>query len=91
MKPEFPKLTTKQAFDSDTMFFTSYRKCKDCGSYLKYYTSKSQAFVCCYDCVPYVEDYNKHMINKRVNLTKRTEWKQEGFGSASGGYNTVTR
>ena len=89
MTPDFPKMTTKQAFDSDTKFFTSSRACKECGSKLKYWTSKTQAFVCCYECVPYVEDYSKRMINKRVNLAKKTEYKNDSFGVAFGGLNTV--
>jgi len=65
-EPDFPKMTTKQAFETDTRFFTATRKCNDCGSFRKYWTSKSQSFVCCYECVPYVEEYSKRDINKRI-------------------------
>lgn len=90
---EFPQMTMKQAFDTDTKYYTAMRgACPDCGGSRRWWTMKTSNYVYCYDCIPEGDMLTKCQIGKqeRQNKTKIDKLKKKNWiiGTAFGGYNT---
>lgn len=89
---EFPNMTMKEAFATDTKYYTGRNACPDCGSRRRWWEGKTGNFVYCYECIPEGEMISKCQIGKaekenklKIDKLKKNNWT---IGTAFGGYNT---
>lgn len=89
---DFPLMTRKEAFDTDTKYFQCAKGCKDCGSKLRYWTTKSDSSIFCFGCHPDTSETcskikvasKKH--NDKVKKMIKDNWT---IPTVYGGYNTI--
>ena len=89
---DFPKMTRKEAWATDTIFFTTNKPCPECGDKRRWFSSKSDSFVFCYTCIPQGDFLKPRDINKKEKDSNaaKIKLKKENWGIpvVFGGYNT---
>lgn len=89
---QFPKMTRKQACDTDTIYFTTNKVCPECGDNRRWRANKNKYFIYCYTCFPdgdilFPRDINKQ--EKDYNAAKQKLMKSNwSIPVVFGGYNT---